>query len=277
MPIANILDFFVAFRKGTAYFFGTNDVLPGGTGPCSPASYYTSPSLNRHTIYAPVNLEKDKKYPLLIWANGAGIAWGLMFGPFLREIASHGYIIIANGRPERNLSLMDHTGMLESLKWASVSGEEDTGIRLHIDLSRIALAGQSKGGLDTYTAAAALRSDTRVRTIALFNSGLVWRSAKQLAQVTELTVPVYYFIGGPSDVAYANAEKDWKIIPKDLPAWHGNLNVGHMGTYYDDENGGSFAKAAVLWLDSVLKEGEGAKEELLRYGERKWKVNSQNM
>lgn len=277
MGYANVVDFLGAVRKGTGYFLTTKEILPGGTGPCGPAGYYTCKSLDYHTIYAPVNMEEGKKYPLLIWANGAGMAWGLMFAPFLREIASHGYIVLANGRPKTILGMMDHKGMIQSLEWASTNGDEETGIRKHIDLFKIALAGQSKGGLDSYVANAALAFDRRIKSIALFNSGLLTRNKKTLKLVTDLLVPTFFFIGGPADVAYENAEKDWKLLPKKLPAWIGNLPVGHMGTFYDDENGGAFATAAVLWLDFVLKDDEAAKEELLKYDQKDWKVCSQNL
>jgi endo-1,4-beta-xylanase len=41
---------------------------------------------------------------------------------------------------------------------------------------------------------------------------------------------------------------DWNKLPAGLPAWMGNLNVGHGGTY-SQTNGGEFGRVAVLYLN----------------------------
>jgi len=63
--------------------------------------------------------------------------------------------------------------------------------------------------------------------------------------------PVAYFIGGPSDIAYANAEDDFKRI-EGVPVFYANLNVGHGGTY-KQPNGGWFGEIGVAWLSWQLK------------------------
>lgn len=248
---------------------------PGGTGASAPAGHRTIPDLPRHTIYAPVNLVEGGKLPLVVWANGGGLAWGLMFSDFLREIASHGYIVVANGAP-KGWGAIDERGQLDAVEWAlrPPSGTDD--IRTHIETSRIALAGQSKGGVHTYAAAAVLRQEPRVQTIGLFNSGLMSRGPKDIEMVTGLTTSVYYFVGDTQDVLYRNAGQDWELIPKQIPAYFASLNhVGHMGTYYED-GGGLFAVAAVDWLDAELKGDERSKKRLLE-AEGGWRIHSQNI
>lgn len=71
-------------------------------------------------------------------------------------------------------------------------------------------------------------------------------------QLRRLTTPIAYFIGGPSDIAYGNAMDDWGKLPSGLPAFMGNLNVGHGGTY-GQTNGGEFGRVAVLYLKWRLK------------------------
>lgn len=47
---------------------------------------------------------------------------------------------------------------------------------------------------------------------------------------------------------YQQGERDYAALPKNLPAWKGNLNrVGHGGTY-GESNGGLFAEAAANWM-----------------------------
>lgn len=300
---ANITDFALAFHKGSKRFWSSRTLQPGGTGAYAPASYLTHPTLKKHTIYTPHprSLRPNQRLPVLVWANGLGLAWGLMFGHFLQEIASHGYIVIATGEPGDadagmlaatlgRLAHADETAMIEAVRWAvdDCAGCEDPDdVRAHVDGARIALAGQSKGGLHAYAAAAALRTGKyreeiapRIKTVGLFNSGLIFRTSSTVAQVKGLDVPVFYVIGGPADVAYKNAQQDFeKLLPRDLPAWLGNLDVGHMGTFYDnDEHGGRFARVALDWLDAMLNGNEAAMRNLLEgYGGEGWDVHYRNL
>ena len=61
--------------------------------------------LRTHTLYRPVALPSEP-LPLLIWGNGGCSDYGLSHDKFLRDIASHGYIVIALGyawrQPPRN-------------------------------------------------------------------------------------------------------------------------------------------------------------------------------
>ena len=71
----------------------------GGSGPYK-AGYVTDPSLPSHTIYAPKAAPKIKM-PVIVWGNGGCFSNGLMFEDFLTEVASHGYLILANGNPAK--------------------------------------------------------------------------------------------------------------------------------------------------------------------------------
>jgi hypothetical protein len=68
----------------------------GGSGAYN-ASYVTDPSLPNHVIYAPRTPPKDVTLPVIVWGNSGCIAYGTFFSNFLTEIASHGYIVLANG------------------------------------------------------------------------------------------------------------------------------------------------------------------------------------
>lgn len=46
---------------------------------------------------------------------------------------------------------------------------------------------------------------------------------------------------------HEQGERDYSALPDDLPAWKGNLNVGHGGTY-GEPNGGLFAEAVANWM-----------------------------
>lgn len=56
------------------------------------------PGLATHTIYRPKDLA-NRKYGVLVWGNGGCAKNGLTFPEYLSEIASHGFIIVADGPP----------------------------------------------------------------------------------------------------------------------------------------------------------------------------------
>ncbi|MBQ1055156.1 cellulose binding domain-containing protein [Micromonospora sp. C32] len=216
----------------------------GGSGPY-PADYETSSTLANHTIFRPQTLPSER-LPVLVWGNGACSANGLSQGNFLREIASHGFLAIANGAP--NGSGSTNAQMLtQSIDWA-VAENSRSGSKYYnrLDTTKIAVAGFSCGGLEAY----AVSNDPRVTTTGIFSSGLL--NDADDYQLRRLTKPIAYFVGGPSDIAYPNAMDDWGKLPSGLPAFMGNLNVGHGGTY-DQPNGGEFGRVAVLYLKWRLK------------------------
>ncbi|MDY7089938.1 MAG: cellulose binding domain-containing protein [Actinomycetota bacterium] len=216
----------------------------GGSGPY-PADYETSGGLPNHTIYRPQNLPSTPM-PLFVWGNGGCSANGLSQQNFLREIASHGFLAIANGGP--NASGSTNSQMLtQSIDWA-VAENSRAGSKYYgkVDTSKVAVGGFSCGGLEAY----AVSNDPRVTTTTIFSSGLL--NDADDYQLRRLTKPIAYFIGGPSDIAYPNAIDDWGKLPAGLPAFMGNLNVGHGGTY-DQVNGGEFGRVAVLYLKWRLK------------------------
>jgi hypothetical protein len=87
-----------------------------------------------------------------------------------------------------------------------------------------------------------------VKTIGIFNSGMFGSSPI----VKSMQKPIFYFLGGSSDIAYKNGERDFKELPAGTPTWKGNLPVGHMATYRQ-ARGGKFGVAMWKWLDWTLR------------------------
>ncbi|MEV4483268.1 cellulose binding domain-containing protein [Micromonospora coxensis] len=220
------------------------DAAVGGSGPY-PADYETSASLANQTIFRPQTLPSER-LPILVWGNGGCSANGLSQGNFLREIASYGFLAIANGAPYGSGSTNSQM-LTQSIDWA-VAENSRQGSKYYnrLDTTKIAVAGFSCGGLEAY----AVSNDPRITTTGIFSSGLL--NDADDYQLRRLTKPIAYFIGGPSDIAYPNATDDWGKLPAGLPAFMGNLNVGHGGTY-DQPNGGEFGRVAVLYLKWRLK------------------------
>ena len=123
-----------------------------------------------------------------------------------------------------------------------------------IDPNAIAVSGFSCGGVQ----ALRIGSDPRVKTIVAMNTGL-FSEATPLPEMdvpksalNALHTPVFYLLGGETDIAYPNGTDDVKRISH-IPVFYANLlGVGHGGTY-DQPNGGKAATAVVAWLDWQLR------------------------
>jgi hypothetical protein len=65
--------------------------------------------------------------------------------------------------------------------------------------------------------------------------------------------PIAYFIGGETDIAYANSEVDWKDLQtRPIPALNAQMDVGH-GATYSQPNGGPFVTGPLAWLQWQLQ------------------------
>lgn len=234
-----------ALLAGTLTGPAAGVAVAGGSGPYS-AGYETSFRLPDHTVYRPNTLPSGVKLPIVAWGNGACRADGTWFENVLTEWASHGFLVIANGRPG-GFGSTDSRMLTEAIDWAIAENSRRTS-KYHgrIDTTKVAVMGQSCGGIETYEVAA----DPRLTTTVLWNSGLLDDSRNHLLQ--RLRVPIAYFIGGPTDIAYENALDDWRWLPAELPAFMGNLDVGHFGTF-SQPNGGEFGRVGGHWLKWHLK------------------------
>ena len=66
----------------------------------------------------------------------------------------------------------------------------------------------------------------------------------------KLHTPIFYILGGPTDIAYPNGMDDFARIDT-VPVMVANLPVGHGGTF-SQPNGGAIAQVSVKWLDWQL-------------------------
>jgi hypothetical protein len=132
-----------------------------GSGP-HPAYYSENPNLKGYTIYAPKTLPAEK-IPIILWGNGMCSDQGLGFRNFLTEIASHGYYIIANGKPE-GTGQSSNEKMGVALNW--VYQNAGTGNLANLDKTKIGAAGQSCGGWQAYR----VSTDKRIGLTGIFDS-----------------------------------------------------------------------------------------------------------
>ncbi len=233
-----------------------------GTGPYA-AIAEVDPGLAGFTIFRPKNLDalQGVKLPILSWANGGCANSPSGFEPFLAEVASHGFLVIALGTTPPQPGQTASKQLAQAIDWAlAQNAQADSKYKGKLDTSKIAAGGMSCGGLQALEVA----PDPRLTTVMVCNSGVITptnapaaaNGFKMPVSVTkdilqQLRTPMLYLIGGPKDIAYNNAMDDFSRIDK-VPVFMLNHDVGHGGTYRE-ENGGEFGKVAVAWLKWQLK------------------------
>ena len=89
--------------QGTGEKIRVMNVAQKGNPPTGPSQVVIEhdQGLTTHTIYRPANLTAAK-YPLLVWGEGGCAKNGLTFPEYLTEIASYGFVIVADGPPVAN-------------------------------------------------------------------------------------------------------------------------------------------------------------------------------
>ena len=227
-------------------------------GPHTNVNIEPVPGLGSHTVFYPTDV--NSPMPLVVWGNGACRNDGRMFEKTLTKVASHGYVVIAAGEfdpSHQNPTKGKH--LIEAIDWAEAHTAVNEVSPYKIDSSKIAVMGQSCGGLMTIEAA----YDQRIDTIAVINSGVfVGPGGLSLSTATKETLksihtPVLYIDGGARDAAYENATDDVERI-NHVPVFYGSMNdAGHFATH-KDKNGGRFAEVITDWLDWQLKSDSAA-------------------
>jgi hypothetical protein len=247
----------------------TVDVQQTGKPPTGPFAVVVEhdPGLATHTIYRPRELSMDE-HPVLVWGEGGCAKNGLMFPEYLSEIASHGFVVIADGPPiarpagappagggapppgggagppADRFTMVNGTALVAAIDWlAAESKDRNSRFYRKVGIERLAAMGMSCGGLMSYGAS----NDPRVATVGIWNSGL-FEDERNDGIYAGIHGSVIIVTGGESDIAYANGKRDFEVMPPRIPVFYGvHPSVGHGGTYNQD-NGGPFGVVAVAWL-----------------------------
>ncbi len=273
----------IALAAGAVLLSGLADVVAAqgaeslsGTSGRHAAVMEMDATLPDHTVYRPADLSKVQgKLPIVSFGNGGCVNIGSAFKTLLGEVASHGYVAIATGPigpepgprtpaagappPEQSKT----ESLVKAIDWAiAENARKGSPYYGRIDTTKVAVAGQSCGGLQ----AIAVGADPRVTTVLVLNSGIIRggiptpdggtrQPAGYLpasdADLPKLHTPMLYLIGGEKDQAYRGAEGDFEAI-QTVPVFNANTPVGHGGTW-QQPGGGAMGKVAIDWLNWRLK------------------------
>lgn len=242
-------------------------------------------SLPDFVVYRPMNMDaamtvgrpgmfgtgaaKKEKLPVLVFCNGGCMDTSIGYENMLSDIASYGYVVVAIGQlqmmAQHNKDRHTPSSMVtKALDWISQQATDPTSPYYDkIDVDRIAGAGHSCGGAQILANAA----DSRLKTYLILNAGMgnMTMADASKKSLKKLHGPILYLVGGTTDVAWQNAQMDYKAI-KHVPAFLAdNTRSGHGGTY-EQPNGGANARMVRAWLDWQLK-GKKENEKLFVDGD----------
>jgi hypothetical protein len=237
------------------------------------------------TIYRPSDLGGTEKYPIFVWGNGACSQNGLSNTAAMGEIASHGYFVIADGTPNGSGSRSQTSDwvsmgkpLVAYISWAIAENDKPCSAYYQaLDTTKVASNGFSCGGLMSEGAAV----DPRITAWGFTSSGL---TSADNNFYKKLHAPTLIILGGTSDIAYSNGERDYDgIAALPLPVMLFSKNIGHGGDL-GSARGGDFTKINLAWLNWQLKGDEGATGKGVLVGsgcsyckDSAWEVKSKNI
>lgn len=198
-------------------------------------------------IYRPVNiLHAASKTTLPIVLFCSGQQHSADFERLLTEIASFGYIVIADGSysyEDDELKLLkpaDETSLQKALVTLREKSEEKGSIFNGIlDFSHIAYMGR--------LSSPEMLSDTNIKTYLCLDSS-----------ISDAHNPSLFIVGSLDDKAYSKAKADLDNAGKSFAAV-ASIPVGREGTY-SEAYGGSYSTISIQWLEWQLKGKEWSRK-----------------
>jgi hypothetical protein len=191
--------------------------------------------IDEGTIFRPADLGGNERYPIFVWGEGGCSQNGLSNANAMAEIASHGYFVVADGRPNGSGNRVMDRSELESMgaplvayvDWAIAENEKPCSAYYQsLDTTKIASNGFSCGGL----MAQGTVVDPRIVTWGVTSSGMAGASQ---AFYELIRTPVLFVEGGPGDVAYDGGLEGYeRIAALDVPVLWFSKDIGHGGDLF---------------------------------------------
>jgi hypothetical protein len=215
--------------------------------------------LPNHTVFRPADLAEfgPGEVPVVFWANGGCNQSNFGFTYLLTVLASRGFIVVANGAYDATLKggTVTPSLLIDAINWV----ESTTQFKRRVDGSKLAVAGQSCGGLEALVAG----EHPRIKTVLALNSGFFPTPMNGYGreQLKYLNKPVLVVNGGPADVAYANGLANYELLVAQGTETYfaSNSHAQHSGLWFGIRDGvgdttmlAQAEKLVVNWLDYIL-------------------------
>jgi predicted alpha/beta-hydrolase family hydrolase len=249
-------------------------------------------SNNYYTVFRPSDPGSvGRTLPVVVFGNGAcahtdnsEVTRALTF------IASHGFVVVDEGSVNGSANGLSSGSVQPSLLTGAITWAQNENVRSgaplyqRLDLSRVATAGHSCGGLEALVAG----EDPRVKAVISLDSGFFADGSfgYPRSELTKLHTPVLFMDGGSSDIAYANTQANYDLVTVQAILAE-QSQAGHAGFIDGLRNGGTDASmigegmtVVVQFLDFQLNGNAAAKSYLLGASglatKPSWTVRSKN-
>jgi len=230
-----------------------NPIVPA-KGPLMPVVEH-DPGLSTHTVYRPMTLEANEKYPIVVWANGGCFRSSSTWKPLYQRWAAAGFLVLAlDANPAAGFLGMLATSSKEDqgklIDWVAKQNEtQGSPYYGRVDTKRIVAAGNSCGGV---TALQLTARDPRVAAVFVLSGSSAVGSVDQNA-MKAIKVPVGYIVGGTEDIAAANAAGDYAALTAGVPGMIVSRSTGdHVTVSTTPAILAEEARIALDWLDLAL-------------------------
>ena len=183
----------------------------------------TVPTLPGYNVYRPKDLTAlGAPAPVIVWANGGCVRSDFTWTTLFERWAAEGFVVITiTSLPGEKVdaasprSTVDHQAA--AIDWA-VKENEAPGSPFvgRLDVNRIAVAGNSCGGITSLTLAS---RDARPKAVFVLSGSSAGPDATREAAgavMNKVSVPVMIVVGGKEDIARAPANMDYELLPKGI-------------------------------------------------------------
>lgn len=196
-------------------------------------------------IYYPAELEAlQKKYPVVVWANGTGCATDT-YDRLLQKIAEGGYVVVADS----SVMTADGKAQIDSIDFVTgKNGDKNSAFYGKVDLSKIGAAGHSQGGRSSVNAA---QKDRRIKCIV----SIAGASSKEEAKGLKTSA---LYLTGTADMVVVSSQ--WCKPSYDASegrAVYASLKGGVHTTCMTNPD--KVSAYVISWFDAYLKNDTAAK------------------
>lgn len=214
-------------------------------------------------VYRPADMlavveDSGRLLPVVVWANGGCLRTDFTWQPLFKRWAAAGYVVLALAEAPVGLGALGMTNSSDHrqlIDWAlNQSSYNDL-----LDAGRVVAAGNSCGGVTAMQSAA---EDPRVSAIfVLSGSSAIGTTSTKVME--NITVPLGFIVGGPTDIARPNATRDYETLADGIPAMIVNrFEGGHLTVSTNISILEQEANISLNWMNLALYGAQDAYDEL---------------
>jgi hypothetical protein len=201
---------------------------------------------------------------VVVWANGgcyrSDFTWETLYNRW--ALAGHLVVTINAGPGENPLLMSTAQDQAKAIDWATRQNASGP-LAGKLDLGRVVAAGNSCGGITSLQLAS---TDARVTAVFVLSGSSAFPGAPvatSRAVMDRVKVPVGFVVGGPEDLARANANRDIDLLGAGYPGFIAQRRTAdHVTLSTTPAILQEVAEISTLWLDFALYGTASAKQAL---------------